>query len=780
MPEQTLAQAIKAKYPGKYDAWSDAALETSIKEKFPGKYDAWPTTQSIEAKPSEQPPIPGVGSERRVIEPSLTRTPGQAAWEGFKSGALEGGKELLQGASAGLNQLVASPVYNAAVALGFHPDKASYESQTTVPSTLSGRIGGALPMTGAVLTGAAELGWIPTLAGLATGAAAGKGAQTATDYALPTDMDPERRAAIVELANLAGMTAGGVAGTAGMRSPMGQRAIAGVTNAAQGSLQERAAAASLGALAGYEVAGPKAAAAGGAFGAAFPNVVIKRPRAILADWAKGVLTDAAEKPARTPKPEPTLASQRQAEIDAGLKVATEAQAQKALTADDLPKIQRTLEKAQNAHIANGEDVPTPISEQLARVNRELGRAKLPETEAKVNDLMEVYGPTGVAGRVDLVTDATSKKDYASIQRHLASYVNAGEQPPAALVELFDRLREHRIASNKSVSAEAYDVATAQLVDAAAQGPQAYKQALAAIPKQTRALLQNVDASLLSTLESRAKNAGGRLGKPADDPWFTLMNEVLGEWARPQSVEVPVESPGGSFTVPSNVEIRQTPGAAVAVDVSPANRGGRLVPRPVKPSIESAVTAAIEEGRQPSSVSVGPSSPSGSATVPSGVDVVRVPGAAVSVPSKVAEPAAVSAAPATPVELAAAPANSATARAAKRGKSELGYSTQLPRQHDATTLSAAARLLQLAHDFTAIREATPQLLKSVVKNPEIDARLAEFERLSRLFAGQDQVKPFATTRNMEHIPNIGRVNGWISNSTNLKLTPRIKQSLGLKD
>ena len=506
--------------------------------------------------------------------------------------------------------------------------------------------------------------------------------------------------------------------------------------------------------------------------------MIKRPRAILADWAKGVLTDAAEKPARAPKAEQTLASQRQAKIDAGLKVATEAQSQEALTPKEAATVKTVLEQAQDAHVANGEEVPAPIAAQLARVNRELSRAKLPATEAKVNDLMEVYGPTGVAGRVDLVTDATSKKDYAAVQRHLASYVNAGEQPPAALVELFDRLREHRIASNKSVSAEAYDVATAQLVDAAAQGPQAYKQALAAIPKQTRALLQNVDASLLFTLESRAKNAGGRLGKPADDPWFTLMNDVLGEWARPQSVEVPVESPGGSFTVPSNVEMRRTPGAAVAVDVSSANRGGRLTPRPVTPSLESAVATAIEEGRQPSSVSVGPSSPSGSATVPSGVDVVRVPGAAVSVPAGVVEPATTSAtASATPAALAepaAAPANSATARAAKRGKSELGYSPRLSRQHDATTLSAAARMLQLAHDITLVRESNPKALKSVVKNPQLDEALVEFERLARLFAGQGKVSSFATTR--ENIPNIGTVNGWIANSTNL--TPRMKAALGV--
>lgn len=84
------------------------------------------------------------------------------------------------------------------------------------------------------------------------------------------------------------------------------------------------------------------------------------------------------------------------------------------------------------------------------------------------------------------------------------------------------------------------------------------------------------------------------------------------------------------------------------------------------------------------------------------------------------------------------------------------------------------MLQLAHDITVVRESNPKALKSVVKNPELDAQLAEFERLARLFAGQGKVSSFATTR--ENIPNIGTVNGWIANSTNL--TPRMKAALGV--
>jgi len=44
MPDQTLAQRIKAKYPGEYDDIPDAELEKKIKTKFPGEYDDLPST----------------------------------------------------------------------------------------------------------------------------------------------------------------------------------------------------------------------------------------------------------------------------------------------------------------------------------------------------------------------------------------------------------------------------------------------------------------------------------------------------------------------------------------------------------------------------------------------------------------------------------------------------------------------------------------------------------------------------------------------------------------
>jgi hypothetical protein len=46
MPEQTLAQRIKAKYPGTYDALPDAELEARVTKKYPGTYDHIPRSMA--------------------------------------------------------------------------------------------------------------------------------------------------------------------------------------------------------------------------------------------------------------------------------------------------------------------------------------------------------------------------------------------------------------------------------------------------------------------------------------------------------------------------------------------------------------------------------------------------------------------------------------------------------------------------------------------------------------------------------------------------------------
>ncbi len=57
MPDQTLAQRIKKKYPGQYDDLPDADLEAKIKAKYPGQYDDLPTTTAAAEAPAAKPRI---------------------------------------------------------------------------------------------------------------------------------------------------------------------------------------------------------------------------------------------------------------------------------------------------------------------------------------------------------------------------------------------------------------------------------------------------------------------------------------------------------------------------------------------------------------------------------------------------------------------------------------------------------------------------------------------------------------------------------------------------
>jgi hypothetical protein len=56
MPDQTLAQRVRAKYPGAYDDMDDQQLESAIKAKYPGVYDDLPTTQAGASKPEQGQP----------------------------------------------------------------------------------------------------------------------------------------------------------------------------------------------------------------------------------------------------------------------------------------------------------------------------------------------------------------------------------------------------------------------------------------------------------------------------------------------------------------------------------------------------------------------------------------------------------------------------------------------------------------------------------------------------------------------------------------------------
>lgn len=57
MPDQTLAQLVRAKYPGAYDKLSDQQLEAAVSAKYPGAYDRVPRTP-LATEPARTPGRP--------------------------------------------------------------------------------------------------------------------------------------------------------------------------------------------------------------------------------------------------------------------------------------------------------------------------------------------------------------------------------------------------------------------------------------------------------------------------------------------------------------------------------------------------------------------------------------------------------------------------------------------------------------------------------------------------------------------------------------------------
>ena len=208
------------------------------------------------------------------------------------------------------------------------------------------------------------------------------------------------------------------------------------------------------------------------------------------------------------------------------------------------------------------------SEASAKSPATIAEQRLQRIDNGVTDLVGNYATAsdenGVAWK--LIKDSSVKKDYAAARKYIDTYVKAGQTPPPDLVTVFDGLREQLAVRSGETSASAYNDATRTLANAAREGAKSYEAAWKSLPMRMQALLRNVDSEMLDTLQMRSKNAGGKLGKPASDPWFDILNDVADESLLPQSVEVPPESPGGSATWTQPVEVVRTgKGSAVSVD-----------------------------------------------------------------------------------------------------------------------------------------------------------------------------------------------------------------------
>lgn len=106
MPE-TLAQRIKAKYPGVYDHLAEADLETRILKKYPGVYDHLPRSTTASQAPTARPQaantpsVPDTWSQRLGLN-----DPTASPKEGFIRGSAGAAVDMAEGAVSGLANTV--------------------------------------------------------------------------------------------------------------------------------------------------------------------------------------------------------------------------------------------------------------------------------------------------------------------------------------------------------------------------------------------------------------------------------------------------------------------------------------------------------------------------------------------------------------------------------------------------------------------------------------------------------------------------------------------------
>lgn len=94
MPDQTLAQRVRTKYPGAYDDLNDQALEAAVLKKFPGVYDDLPRTSVEPARTDGRPQGPAtIGEQVAAKAPAIGETIGGAVGglTGGRLGAVMGG-----------------------------------------------------------------------------------------------------------------------------------------------------------------------------------------------------------------------------------------------------------------------------------------------------------------------------------------------------------------------------------------------------------------------------------------------------------------------------------------------------------------------------------------------------------------------------------------------------------------------------------------------------------------------------------------------------------------
>lgn len=149
---QTLAQLVRAKYPGAYDDMTDQQLEMAVKQKYPGAYDDIPTTPDpVGDAAGKAEHLKGPMS---LTDRALSLLPTIAGAVGGIAGARFGlpGRAVAGGAAGGAGELVRGGI-NMARGVPWAPENATELLKGAGKEAL---IQGGLEVVGAPVVGAAK------------------------------------------------------------------------------------------------------------------------------------------------------------------------------------------------------------------------------------------------------------------------------------------------------------------------------------------------------------------------------------------------------------------------------------------------------------------------------------------------------------------------------------------------------------------------------------------------------------------------------------------------
>jgi hypothetical protein len=214
-------------------------------------------------------------------------------------------------------------------------------------------------------------------------------------------------------------------------------------------------------------------------------------------------------------------------------------------------------------------------------------------------VQEVIDDPAYAGDMSLLTDKQILQLNKELTDGLDRMSRAGMTIPEDLRQVYEGVRERIAVKYTTEHADALSVLNA----ASNRGEQALKDAIAELRStkkgaETFGKIQRDDNNVLASITAHASNVGGRLNQGKVPPPNALL-DILEDMREPSIVDarnaesVSVLGPdptGGTSTIPTNVEIKRFPGAAVSVSATPKrNVAERARERGADPVVQSSVT-----------------------------------------------------------------------------------------------------------------------------------------------------------------------------------------------